>query len=285
MQVLYDDGYVAVESDTHGEETYVFGGLVGSLDHVLANDAGASMVTGADVWNINAVEPVGFEYSRYNANATDLYAADVFRSSDHDPEIVGLDLPDPAVTTLTADAEPVPYGSEGTVQVRVSSDSADGAPIGGQVTVRDGDRVLGTADVADGTASVVLLARSLEMGQHVLAVAYSGDAGNAPSSGSVSVEVVKAEPTFDIVVGPGRVTTRTPVTLDVALTAPGQEVTGWVGVAYDGDHRASTLTDGSAHFDLGRFTKAGTYIVWVGYAGSDTVEQAWTKVTVTVEKR
>ncbi len=37
-------------------------------------------------------EAVAFEYSRYNYNATDFYAPDQFRASDHDPELVGLDL-------------------------------------------------------------------------------------------------------------------------------------------------------------------------------------------------
>lgn len=92
MQVLYGAGYTQVESDTEGEETYSFSGLSGSLDHVLANDAAFALVTGADVWNINSPESVGFEYSRYNNNATDLYEPNAFRASDHDPEIVGLDL-------------------------------------------------------------------------------------------------------------------------------------------------------------------------------------------------
>jgi 5'-nucleotidase len=90
MQVLYAAGYTAVESDTTGEETYNFGGLAGSLDHVLANAPARRMVTGADVWNINSVEPVAYQYSRYNYNVTDLYAANPFASSDHDPEVVGL---------------------------------------------------------------------------------------------------------------------------------------------------------------------------------------------------
>ncbi len=90
MQVLYGDGYTAVESDQAGEETYSFSGLSGSLDHVLANDAAFALVSGADIWNINSGESVGFEYSRYNNNATDLYEANPFRASDHDPEIVGI---------------------------------------------------------------------------------------------------------------------------------------------------------------------------------------------------
>ena len=53
------------------------------------------MVTGADIWEINANEAVAYQYSRYNYNATIFFDAnDPFATSDHNPEIVGLDLPD-----------------------------------------------------------------------------------------------------------------------------------------------------------------------------------------------
>jgi 5'-nucleotidase len=89
--VLTDAGYTDL-GPTTGEYTYSFGGQVGSLDHVLASPAAAGLVTGADIWNINAYEPVANEYSRYNYNVTLLYDTTPFRSSDHDPFLVGLDL-------------------------------------------------------------------------------------------------------------------------------------------------------------------------------------------------
>ena len=49
-----------------------------------------SFVTDADVWNINSVESVALEYSRYNYNATNFYDESPYRSSDHDPLIVGI---------------------------------------------------------------------------------------------------------------------------------------------------------------------------------------------------
>ncbi len=93
IQALEADGYTALESDTPDEETYSFRGLSGSLDHVLANDAALELVTGSDVWGINSGESVALEYSRYNYNATNFYAPDAYRASDHDPYVVGLDLP------------------------------------------------------------------------------------------------------------------------------------------------------------------------------------------------
>ncbi|MGR6089861.1 ExeM/NucH family extracellular endonuclease [Brevibacterium sp. CSND-B09] len=102
MQVFYEAGYKDIAAEKTDESTYVFGSRTGSLDHVLALDAsdeahGAGTdatafdsVTGADVWNINSVESLALEYSRFNYNVSDLFAPDQFRASDHDPVVVGL---------------------------------------------------------------------------------------------------------------------------------------------------------------------------------------------------
>ncbi|HSK33494.1 MAG TPA: 5'-nucleotidase C-terminal domain-containing protein, partial [Propionicimonas sp.] len=97
INVFTAAGYVnqdekAKNADGSAKHSYLYGGLVGSLDHILASPAANSIVTGADIWNINSVESVALEYSRYNNNVTDYYAPDQFRASDHDPVVVGLDL-------------------------------------------------------------------------------------------------------------------------------------------------------------------------------------------------
>lgn len=94
MQILYDDDYVNLESTTDpGEASYSFDGMSGSLDHVLANAAAESLVTGVDIWNINAEEAVAYEYSRYNSNETLLFDGSTpYKASDHNPEVVGLDF-------------------------------------------------------------------------------------------------------------------------------------------------------------------------------------------------
>jgi 5'-nucleotidase len=91
IDVLLAAGYVDLGSTT-GEETYAFDGAIGSLDHIFISDTAAEDVTDVDIWNINSVESIALEYSRYNYNAADLYEADAYRSSDHDPILVGLDL-------------------------------------------------------------------------------------------------------------------------------------------------------------------------------------------------
>ncbi|TFD37983.1 ExeM/NucH family extracellular endonuclease [Cryobacterium sp. TMT2-10] len=94
IKVITDAGYLSEEAKS-GEYTYAFGGMVGSLDHVFASPEADAAVTDVDVWNINSVESVALEYSRYNNNVTDFYLADAFRSSDHDPAVVGLNLASP----------------------------------------------------------------------------------------------------------------------------------------------------------------------------------------------
>jgi len=101
VQVLEDAGFKAINSDNPNEWTYSFGGQSGSLDHVFANPAAQPLVAGADVWSINSGEPVAWEYSRTNYNVSDFYQPNMFRASDHDPEIVGLNVDAaPAPVTL-----------------------------------------------------------------------------------------------------------------------------------------------------------------------------------------
>ncbi len=91
LHVLYDAGYTDVEQHFDVEtQSYSFSGLSGSLDHVLLNDAALSRATGADVWNINSGESVALEYSRFRSHGTEFYAPDAYRSSDHDPVLVGM---------------------------------------------------------------------------------------------------------------------------------------------------------------------------------------------------
>ncbi|WP_436531749.1 ExeM/NucH family extracellular endonuclease [Actinoplanes sp. HUAS TT8] len=95
MEKLYAAGYTDLGSTYDpDEQTYSYNGLEGSLDHILASPAAKALVTGADVWQINAQEAIAYAYSRYNYNATQLFdATDPFAASDHDPVLAGLTLP------------------------------------------------------------------------------------------------------------------------------------------------------------------------------------------------
>ncbi|MDR3201531.1 MAG: ExeM/NucH family extracellular endonuclease, partial [Bifidobacteriaceae bacterium] len=95
-------GFEDVNSKLGGnvEYSYQYSGLNGSLDHVLANASAYNRITGQDTWNINSPESIAHEYSRYHYNAVDFYRPDAYRSSDHDPVVVGLKSTNP-VTTVT----------------------------------------------------------------------------------------------------------------------------------------------------------------------------------------
>jgi predicted extracellular nuclease len=74
--------------------SYVFDGMSGYLDHALGNANVASQVTKVAEWHINADEPDVLDYdTSFKPNAQDaLWAPDAYRTSDHDPVLVGLEL-------------------------------------------------------------------------------------------------------------------------------------------------------------------------------------------------
>jgi predicted extracellular nuclease len=67
----------------------------GALDYALASGSLAAQVTGAAEWKINSVEASVLDYNtnfKPLPQINNLYSDDPFRSSDHDPLIVGLSL-------------------------------------------------------------------------------------------------------------------------------------------------------------------------------------------------
>ncbi len=83
--------------------SYVFDGVSGYLDHVLASPTLSAQVIAATEWHTKADEPTVLDYNtdRKNAAAQALYNSDAYRSSDHDPVLVSLNLPTPPLD-LTA---------------------------------------------------------------------------------------------------------------------------------------------------------------------------------------
>jgi len=72
--------------------TFVFDGRFGRLDHAFATAGLAAHVTGAAPWPINAGEPdlIDYDTTFKGPREAALYAPDPYRSSDHDPVLVGL---------------------------------------------------------------------------------------------------------------------------------------------------------------------------------------------------
>lgn len=119
LKVLTDAGW-AHESG-HGDSSYVYGGRSGSMDHVFANSAAHPLITEVKSWAVNAQESIAFEYSRTNYNAYLAFEADnPYRASDHNPEIIGLNL-------ITPIAQP-PVGPSAQPSTQASANP--GAPAG-----------------------------------------------------------------------------------------------------------------------------------------------------------
>jgi predicted extracellular nuclease len=78
-----------------GAYSFVFDGMSGYLDHALASESVVPQVTGITEWHINADEPIALDYNTNFKSAGQIatfYGPTPYRSSDHDPVLVGLDL-------------------------------------------------------------------------------------------------------------------------------------------------------------------------------------------------
>jgi predicted extracellular nuclease len=149
-----------LESDRY---SYTFDGQAGELDHVLAGSDLLDNVTGVTIWHINADEPLILDYNT-EFNPPSLYAADAYRTSDHDPVLIGLHL----------DAAPV-------------------LDAGGPYSVVEGSTVLLTANGTDADGDTLSYAWDLDgdgsfetAGQ---SVTFSAAALQAPATITVRVQV------------------------------------------------------------------------------------------------
>lgn len=137
IDALKAAGYADLLGIYQGEFAYsfVFSGALGYLDYAMANASLASQVTGTAVWSINADEPDILDYdTSFKKDAQDaLYEPNAYRSSDHDPVIVGLDVCDSIAPTievmLSPDALLVPNHKYVEVSATViAADNFDSAP-------------------------------------------------------------------------------------------------------------------------------------------------------------
>jgi hypothetical protein len=97
ISALEGAGYTNLVNYFGGAEaySYSFRGLLGYLDHALANEEALAKVVDVTEWHINADEPISLDYNvefKAPANVTDYYADDAYRMSDHDPVLIALQL-------------------------------------------------------------------------------------------------------------------------------------------------------------------------------------------------
>ncbi len=106
------DDYSDLALQFGGEYAYsdLIDGQFGYLDYALAITSLVPQLSGARAWHINADEPDILDYDTTNKQPAQdaLYDADPFRSADHDPVLVGLDLVGTTPPTDTATPSPMP---------------------------------------------------------------------------------------------------------------------------------------------------------------------------------
>ena len=114
IRIFTDAGYANLIKKFEGDEgySYSYRGSVGCLDHALANKTIENQVTGCEVFHINADEASVFGYDGYS------YQNNMYRSSDHDPVVVGLRLGTGTPTdNVEIDDSRIIYGGEGIIGV------------------------------------------------------------------------------------------------------------------------------------------------------------------------
>lgn len=119
IHIFTDAGYTNLikKYDTNGY-SYSYHGTVGCLDHALANENIEMQVTGCEVFHINADEAAVFGYDGYS------YQNNMYRSSDHDPVVVGLRLGYRTPTDNTEiDDSRIIYGGEGMIGIAAAKDN------------------------------------------------------------------------------------------------------------------------------------------------------------------
>ncbi len=129
VAALLGAGYtdLAVAASGPDAYSYVFDAQAGSLDHSLAGASLLPQITGVTTWHVNADEPGVLDYNvefKSAGQIASLYNADAFRTSDHDPILIGLDLVAPQADlsiTKTDSPDPVAAGALLTYTITVAN--------------------------------------------------------------------------------------------------------------------------------------------------------------------
>lgn len=129
LTALKAAGYVdlARTYEGPGGYSYAFSGQFGHLDHALGTPSLATQVTGAQAWHANSDEPIYLDYNLENKTPAQaaLNAETPYRTSDHDPILIGLALAPPLAPRITQQPQPQVGSTGGSVTFSVA---AEGTP-------------------------------------------------------------------------------------------------------------------------------------------------------------
>jgi len=149
---------------------------------------------------------------------------------------VGVEVSAPAIT---------PAGAATALQVTLVGVSSSAT---GTVSLFDGGRLVGSAQVVQGNATLTLPANLLSAGAHQLGITYSGDVNNMSGNGSVRLEIAAApvdprQPSQLTLVGDQAAGYGDPITVQVSDSGAAGKVSVFSGTTLLGEY---LVADGKA---------------------------------------
>ncbi|GAB3199610.1 hypothetical protein GCM10027062_16750 [Nocardioides hungaricus] len=208
------------------------------------------------------------------------YAGDAAYNGATAPVLVTVTALAKGAAEVSAASVAVDYGGPASIRVQVTGDGQ--APPTGTITVTNGDRTVGSAQLAQGTATLTVPADALGVGVNLFTVAYAGDTAYNASAAPVLVTVDRAA--ARVSVKPiGKVVATRPSRLRVTVTGPpGLSPTGMVTLLAGGRTTTLRLVDGRGTARMA-FKRPGTRAIYATYAGNADLSPADAIAKVTVK--
>jgi hypothetical protein len=185
-------------------------------------------------------------------------------------------------TSVTARVSKASYGRRAVVTARVTPDLPGGPALRGELSVMQGRKLVGTSHVARSGTTRSRLSSRLTVGTHHLKVVYGGGPDGAQSGVPLTVKVVKATPSSNVVASDLERGSQAKVR--VALNAPTAVrgvVTIYVGGAKVGSARLRQQ-DGRSTATVTTRTLTRSGHVTVTYSGSTTIKALKLRTTLRV---
>ncbi len=243
--------------------SYTFDGAAGYLDHALANASLLGQVTGAADWHINSDEPDIFDYdTTFKPPAQDaLYEVNPYRTSDHDPVVVGL-VPNAPPTVDAGGPYSAPEGGSVTLTASGSDPNGDSLTYAWDLDNNgsfetSGQSVSFDASLRDGPSSYTV---------KVLAT----DPGGLSAVSSATVNVTNVVPTVSAAFGASSVSCgANNATLTVTFSDPAAADTHSAVINW-GDGNTQTVSPATSPFSLQHtYALAGAYTATVSVSDDD----------------
>jgi hypothetical protein len=250
--------------------SYTFDGQAGYLDHALANASLMPQVSGAADWHINSDEPDVLDYdTSFKPPAQDaLFEPNQYRTSDHDPVVVGLT---PNARPTVSAGGPYDVDEGGSVTLTATGADPNGDTLsytwdldGDDTFETTGQSVTFSAAALDGPASVSVKVKATDpLGLFAGSIATVNVANVAPS-------VTAAFDSVAISCDPNN------ATLNVSFSDPGVADTHSAIISW-GDGNTQNVAPATSPFSLqhtfalaGKYTATATVTDDDGGSGSDT---------------